>query len=76
MSAVDIYFVLANRNANVDVSVAEAVAEVVSDVVGKTSCKVVELSRDEGIDASYISIEQSGHAVGERGIDALIRDDV
>ena len=47
MSAVVVYLFLANRNANADVSVSEAVADVVSDVVGKTSCKVVELSCDE-----------------------------
>ena len=67
---------LANRNANADVSVSEAVADVVSSGVGKTSCKVVELSCNEGIDATYVSPEQRGHAVGERRVDALIRNDV
>ncbi len=76
MRALVVYIFLANRNANADVSVAESVADVVSCGVGKTSCKVVELSCNEGIDATYVSPEQCGHAVGERRVDALIRDDV
>ncbi len=70
------FIFLANRNANADISVSEAVADVVSSGVGKTSCKVVELSCNKGIDAAYVSPEQRGHAVGERRVDALIRDDV